>query len=499
MRIAIGSLFQESNEFVSLPTELDLFRNSYLYERDELFRLAGTNTEVAGMLAVCEEQGASVVPLTAAACVPSGSVSDACYAYLKEAILSPLRDAGAIDGVLLSLHGSMTVISEGDPEGDLLAEVRNIVGPRVPVVATLDLHAFVTPRMVMQATGLVSYTRYPHDDTYTTGERGATLLFDTLHGRVRPIMAMSSVPLVPVGSNGMTFGDGPMAHLTGRAREMEKESDVLSVSCCAVHPNNDQPDLSSTAVVITDNDPDLAADNARSLAVEFWERRHGFVPDILPVADAIEKGRDVDGPVLLVDTADCAGGGAPGDSVAMLRTLLDLDVTERTHVMVVDPDAAATCAEAGIGATVSFALGYHVDRKWGTPLPVTGVVRLVSDGRFLYTGGIYGGTFGMMGRSAVLEIGGTEVLIMSRPTYDWADEQYRSVGLDARQAKFIGVKNPMNYRYAYSGVAKASYVVNTPGPTPADIRRLPFKHRRRPFFPFDENINDLDFPVTLNR
>jgi microcystin degradation protein MlrC len=353
--------------------------------------------------------------------------------------------------------------------------------------------------MILQATGLVSYTHYPHDDTYTTGERGAALLFATLRGDVRPVMAMSSVPLIPVGSNGMTFGEYPMAYLTNRARELEQHSGILSVSCCAVHPNNDQPDQSSTAVVITDDDPDLAAETARSLAEEFWERRHGFIPDILPVADAVEKGRAIEGPVLLVDTADCAGGGAPADSVALLRELIELGVTERTYVMVVDSVAAAACAEAGIGQTVSFDLGYHVDPTWGTPLPVSGIVRLVCDGRFLYTGGIYGGTYGMMGLSAVLEIGSIDVLVMSRPTYDWADEQYRSVGMDARQAKFIGVKNPMNYRYAYSDVAKASYIVDTPGPTPADIRHLPFKCRKRPFFPLDEDIEDLEFPITINR
>ena len=115
-RIAIGSIFQESNEFVAVHTELDLFRNTYVYEGDDLFQLAGTEVEIAGMLAVCKQEEAEVVPLAAASCVPAGSLSDACYGYLKEAVLSPLRDADRVDGVLLSMHGSMTVVSEGDPE-----------------------------------------------------------------------------------------------------------------------------------------------------------------------------------------------------------------------------------------------------------------------------------------------------------------------------------------------------------------------------------------------
>ena len=499
MRIAIGSIFQESNEFVTVQTELDLFRNSYVYERDDLFRLTDADCEVAGMLAVCARENAEVAPLVAAACVSGGSLSDACYTALKDAMLTPLRDAGPVDGVLLSMHGSMTVVSEGDPEGDMLVAVREIVGPDIPVVMTLDLHAHVTRRMVEHATGLVSYTHYPHDDAYTTGERGATLLFETLHGDIQPVMALAKVPLFASGCNGMTFGDGPMAHLTRRARELERQPGILSVSCFQVHPNNDRPEMGSGAVVITDRDGALAERTALSLAEEFWTRRHAFVPDVLSVAEAVEQGREIDGgPVLFVDTADCAGGGAPGDSVALLRDLLALEIEERAFVMVVDPDAAQACADAGIGRTVSFELGYHIDPTWGRPLPVTGVVRLLSDGRFLYTGGVYGGTWGMMGLSAVLQIGGIEVLIMSRPTYDWADEQYRAAGMDVRQAKFIGVKNPMNYNHAYRDIAKATFIVDTPGPTPVDIRCLPYKRIQRPCFPFDENIEDLQIQVVVS-
>jgi len=498
-RIAIGSIFQESNEFVAVHTELDLFRNTYVYEGDDLFQLAGTEVEIAGMLAVCKQEEAEVVPLAAASCVPAGSLSDACYGYLKEAVLSPLRDADRVDGVLLSMHGSMTVVSEGDPEGDMLAAVRDLLGPDIPVVVTLDMHAHVTRRMVALATALVAYTHYPHDDAYTTGERGARLLFSTLHGVIKPTMALAKVPILAVGCNGMTFGDGPMAHLERRARELETHDNMLSVSCFAIHPNNDQPDMGSGAVVVTDADPDLAEETARSLATELWTRRHGLLPEVWSIEAAVTRGRAIEGgPILLVDTADCAGGGAPGDSVALLRGLISLNITERTFVMVVDPDAAQTCADAGIGQQVSLKLGYHMDPAWGKPVTVNGNVRLLSDGRFLYTGGIFGGTWGAMGLSAVLQVGAIDILIMSRPTYDWRDEQYRSVGLHAGQAKFIGIKNPMNYRYAYEDVAKASFVLDTPGPTPVDIRRLSYKKRSRPFFPLDDEMDDLEITVVVN-
>lgn len=392
----------------------------------------------------------------------------------------------------------MVTASQLDPEGDLLEGVRQIVGPDLPIVMTLDLHAHVTERMLRQATALVAFRRYPHDDAFSTGERGAGLLLQTVRGEVKPVMALAKVPIICGAGNGQTFGDGPMAHLKRRGRSLETQQDILSVSCFQVHPYNDLPGMGCGAVVVTDDDPTLAADAARALAAEFWERRKGFETEQLPVAEAVARGRAVEGgPVLLVDTADCVGGGAPGDSVALLRELLALGLNEPAFLMVVDAKAADACARAGIGQTVTLQVGYGLDATWGRPISVSGVVRRLSDGSFLYDGGLFGGVWASMGLSAVLQIGRIELLVMSQPTYDWGDEQYRSLGMDVRRAKFIGVKNPMNFRYAYREVMKAAFVVDTPGPTPALTRNLTYSRMQRPFFPLDEEIPDLDIAVVV--
>ena len=499
MRIGIGSIFQESNQFAATQTDLALFRNSYVHEGDALLQLAGTDCEVAGMLATCADAGAQAVPLLAARSVSGGALSDACYTELKETLLARLRAAMPLDGLILAMHGSMVTASQEDPEGDLLDAVRRIVGPDLPIVMTLDLHAHVTARMVSQANALVSFTHYPHDDTYSTGERGATLLLRTVQDDVRPVMALAKVPIICGACNGQTFGDGPMAHLTRRARRLEKQPGILSVSCFQVHPYNDLPGMGCGSVVVTDNDPALAANEAQALAAQFWERRRAFEVEHFTVAAAVARGRQVEGgPVLLVDTADCAGGGAPGDSVALLRELLALEVDEPAFLMVVDPAAAQACARAGIGQTVSLQVGYSLDPTWGQPVSVSGEVRRLSDGSFLYDGGLFGGTWASMGLSAVLQIGSIELLVMSQPTYDWGDEQFRSLGMDVRRAKFIGVKNPMNYRHAYRDLMKAAFIIDTPGPTPAHVRNLNYQRMQRPFFPLDEEIPGLEIPAVVS-
>lgn len=499
LRIAIGSMSNETSHFLTTMSTLEHWQNNYVLHQQDVFSLRGTDSEIAGMLTVLDRQAVEIVPLMAAGAVAGGPNTEACYQYLKAGLLTPLQAALPVDGVILALHGSMTAISEDDTEGDILAAVRQLVGENVPIIATLDLHAHITEKMIQNANGLVGYTHYPHDDAFSTGERGATLLLQSIQGKVKLTMAMAKVPVISSGVRGMTFGDAPMAHLTRRARELEADPAILSVSIFHVHPTNDLPGMGSGGLVITDGDLARAQDEAIGLAEEYWARRWAFEPEILSIETAIARGRQVaGGPILLVDTADCVGGGAAGDSVALLQRLLALQVTEPTFLMVVDPEAAQRCAQVGIGGQIALQLGYGIDASWGQPIPVSGVVRHLLDGDFVYTGGVYGGTRTSMGLSAVLAIGNIQVLIMSKPTYDWADEQFRTAGLDVRRAKFIGVKNPMNYQYAYEGIAKAAYIVDTPGPTPATMKHLAYKRLQRPFFPQDEDIPDLKPTVFIH-
>ena len=267
-----------------------------------------------------------------------------------------------------------------------------------------------------------------------------------------------------------------------------------------VHPYLDLPDLGSGGLVITDGDMEAAVRLAEEIARRYWDRRHDLEPLLYSPAEAIRLGLELEGgPVLLVETADCAGGGAACDSIATLKALLEHAGAEPSLAVVVDPAAAAMCHTAGLGADVSPELGHQLDPQWGRPIPVTGRVERLGDGRFQYSGGIWEQTWATMGPSAVLRVGAVRVLIMTQATYDWADEQYRSMDLDPREAKFVVVKNPMNYRFSYAGVARASFVLDTPGPTPATLRHVQFQQMQRPYFPADAEIPGLKPTILRGR
>lgn len=490
-RVAIGSIIIECNHLGGTPADIEHFRRSELrFGSEALGQKSGV---VGGMLGVLDDRGAEIAPLLVASACPSGPLTPECYLELKTDMLDRLSRALPVDGVLLPLHGAAAAEDVGDLDGDLLTAVRAMIGPQVPIVVTLDLHADVTEPMVRSANAILGWETYPHRDTFETGVRGAKMLMDILDGKCRPAMAMAKVPVMVSAIHGGTEGQGPFADVMRFAKSQEGRGGVVSTSAFLVHPYLDLPDMGGGGLVITDGDPQRARSLACEIAGMYWARRFDLEPKLYSPAEAIAQGLKIDGgPVLLVETADCCGGGAAGDSVATLRALLESHVTQPALVPVVDPEAAAECHRLGVGREAAFELGHKIDPKWGRPIPVRGTVITVSDGRFVYgAGGVWEHQEATMGPSAVLQVGAIQILIMSCPTYDWMDEQFRCVNADIRGAKFIVAKNPMNYQMAYAGVAKAAFVLDTPGPTPATMRHYPYRNLQRPYFPADQDIPGL--------
>lgn len=490
--IALGSIFIECNHFGGQPADMETFRRGGLFYGDELLALK-TGT-IGGMLGELRTANSDVRPLLAASACPSGPVTTDCWRELKTDLLNRLQESGPLDGLLLALHGAAAADGAGDLEGDLLESVRSVVGDTVPVVVTLDLHAHVTQRMIDHADALLAWETYPHADAFTTGERGARTLQAILDGKLRPRMVMAKVPVLVGAIHGHTQPPGPFADVMTHGKACEGRDGIWSVSCFLVHPYLDLPGMGGGALVVSHDDIGGARELARDLAGMYWDRRHDLEPTLLNPSEAVARGLEIEGgPVVLVETADCCGGGAAGDSVHTLRVLINHDA--ESIVPVVDPEAVEICRQGGEGAEVQLSLGHNVDSRWGEPLPVKGRVVRLLDGNFRYEGGIWDGQPGDMGPTAVVRVGSVNILITTHATYDWGTEQLDAAGLDARSAKFVVAKNPMNHRRAFADCIRAAFVLDTPGPTPATVRHLPFQQMNRPWFPLDtdcpQNIVEL--------
>ena len=310
-RIGVGGIFIECNHFAGHLADLSAFERSELLYGEEL---AAKNTGViGGMVSVLEQEDCEPVPLIYASACPGGVVEAQTYEKLKGELLSLLANADELDGILLCLHGAGSAQNAPDLEGDLVHAVRELEGDSVPIVATLDLHAHVTPELLTNADVLLAWETYPHADAFETGQRGARAIVDILAGRLNPVMAMAKVPVVVSAINGRTRLPGPFAEIMNEAKRVERQRDLYSVNPIMVHPYLDQPDMGGGVMVVANGNLAEATSIAQSLAEQYWEKRFAFQANTLSPREAIRRGSQLEGgPVLLVETADCCGGGAAG-------------------------------------------------------------------------------------------------------------------------------------------------------------------------------------------
>jgi microcystin degradation protein MlrC len=246
------------------------------------------------------------------------------------------------------------------------------------------------------------------------------------------------------------------------------------------------------AIVITNDDIEKAKNISLKFTKNYWDKRLEFEPELYLPEDAILDGLSKNSNVLLVETADACGGGAVGDSVQTLKKLLDLAPSEKSLTHVVDPKVVAQCLELGEGSELEILLGHQVDKQWGDPVEIKVKIEKITDGKFIYNGGIWDKAIGEMGLSALVSKGNIQILVSSFGTYEWNCEQFLSFDLKLDEYKFLVVKNPMNYKNTFSHINNI-YILDTAGPTPPTCKHLKFK---KMFTYFPKQL-DLKFEEVL--
>jgi microcystin degradation protein MlrC len=492
-RIALGALLFEGNTLSPVITDRADFASKYLVSGDEIpAKLASTNTEVGGALRVFRGADVDTVPLIATHGGAGGRVAGKAYRAFRDELLERLKSAGKLDGVYLALHGAFIAEGTDDAEGEILAAVAEIVGRDVPIAVSCDLHGHITPAMTRHAQILIGYREYPHDDTLETGARAATLLLRAIRGQIRPVSRFRRAPMILPAQRQRTKGDGPMREIIDLARAREIDGSVLAASYFCVQPWLDLPGVGVTAVAVADGDAAAADRVAEEMVRLHWQKRREFLVPTEKPADAIRKGRALSGfPVILADAADCVGGGASGDSSVVLRALLELAPDQSAAIHIVDPDTVTRAREAGVGGRFRARLGNRVAKGGGAPVEAEVMVeRVEPKAGFRYSGGLMGGVEASIGDAAVLSIGPIKILCASLSSYEYADEPFQALGIDARRVKFLVVKNPMNYQQAYAG-APGMFVLDTPGPTTCNLAAVAWRRMDRPCFPMEDGFEPV--------
>ncbi|WP_165367901.1 M81 family metallopeptidase, partial [Phytoactinopolyspora endophytica] len=478
----------ESNTFAPGRATLDAWRHAGILEGEQIRdAYAASEATLSGFFAYeAEQPEVELTPLVFAWLTPSGPSTSEAYDHLTGRMLDALAEQGPFDGVLLVLHGAAVAENAPDADGEFTRRVREAVGGEVPIGVTVDMHANISRQMVDHADVVTVYQTNPHVDAAEQGLACARIVGATVRGEVRPAMALEDPPLA-VNILRQGTHDEPMAGLLRIAQEQRRRPGVLSASVVEGFPYADVVQMGMTFVAVTDDDPALAADVARTLADAAWKVRDQLDAELTSVDDALRQAAAAgSGPVLLMDMGDNVGGGSPGDSTHVLHAARRLGIAGLI-MSINDAQAVAACTDAGVGERVEIQVGGRTDHRHGEPFPVTGEVITLADGEFDDPTPTHGGArYYNFGPSAgVRTDDGFLLAVHSRAAGTSSREQFRIVGIEPTDAKIIAAKGVHSPRAAFEPIASRLIWASTPGCTSADLSILDHQHRRSPMFPFE--------------
>lgn len=494
-RVLSAEFAHETNTFSCIPTGYDSFvaQDLFLDAPSAIKARGDSNTELAGFCDAARKHEWELVHVLSAIAQPAGPVTRDAFDRLTDPIVDAARQQrDRLDGILLGLHGAMVTDFSDDGEGELLARLRAVVGPDLPIAVTLDLHANVTRAMCRHANILVSYQTYPHVDMRRTGAQAGDILHRTMTGEIRPVVVRAHLPMIDEVNGGRTDVGAMLARLQ-RAREHEQHSDVFAVSINAGFARADIAEIGPTVTVVAQGDLAPQRLFAHELADDIWSQRHDVVNRFMDVGEAAQICRDHDHgerPIVVADYSDNPGGGAYGDATNLLAALLQVGVTDACFGPIVDPETVQQLQQTAIGASVPVRLGGKTDaRLGGGPLQLQATLLLRSDGRYFADGPMTGGLDKSWGPTVVLRVGGIDILVTTLAAQMLDLQQFRAFGIDPATKKVVAIKSMQHFRAAFEPIASRVIVCDSGALCSPHFADKPYYKVPRPLFPLDQEID----------
>ena len=482
MKIAVGGFHHETNTFAPEKAEYQDFVQAdgwpALTEGEQLFdTIEGMNLGISGFTTASMVEGYEPIPLLWCSATPCSYVTADAYERVAGALLNRLANTLPVDAVYLDLHGAMVAEHHQDGEGELLARVRSLIGPKIPLVASLDLHANVTKRMLSESDALVAYRTYPHVDMAETGERALRLL-EQVATSGKPAQSIQKldflIPLVWQCSL-----SEPCKGLYQSLRDLEdSQASVWSLSFAAGFPPADIHEV-GPAILSYGEDQESVDRAAESLAALVHSAEPKFGGKIYSPVEAVSYAQNSKlQPVVIADTQDNPGAGGNSDTLGMLRALIDVGAESAVIGLIYDPETAKLAHVAGEGNTIEASLG--AGSRWRGEAPLIGQfgVQTLGDGSFTATGPMFRGANMELGKMAVLRISGVEILVSSKKMQLADQSIFRHLGIEPSSRSILVLKSSVHFRADFTELAGEIIVAAAPGPNPANNLDLPFENVR---------------------
>ncbi|TMJ48519.1 MAG: M81 family metallopeptidase [Alphaproteobacteria bacterium] len=483
-RIAVGGFLHETNTFApTKATYADFVHGggwpSMARGADVLKVMRNINVGLAGFVEAAETNGWEIVPTISCAASPSAHVTRDAYERIVKVMIDDTAAAGPLDAVYLDLHGAMVTEHLDDGEGEILARVRRVIGNDLPLVASLDLHANVTPEMIEHADALIAYRTYPHIDMAETGRAAARHLALLLKTKQRFAKAFRQLPfLIPI--SWQCTNDEPARSIYRKLAGLQGDA-VPALSLAFGFPAADFAHCGPSVFAYgrTQQDADAAADKVAALVESHEGDFDGriYAPDE-GVRHAMELAKTATRPIVIADTQDNPGAGGDSDTTGMLRALVRNNASRAALGVIFDPESAKAAHAAGVGATLTLALGGKSGISGDAPYEASFVVEKLSDGKFVAPGPYYGGRDMDMGPSAALRIGDVRVVVSSHKAQLADQSMYRYVGIEPSEQAILVNKSSVHFRADFEAIAQELLICAAPGAMPANTADLPWTRLR---------------------
>lgn len=472
-RIGIVGVFHETNSFSAHPTEIEAFRPRWYHGEQILTVFSGSRTVAGGFLDENEAAGHVSVPVFATYATPSGPISRVTFDTILATIADALRFRAAdLDGLLLELHGDMDVEGSIDPEEEIAALVRGIMGDR-PLAAVLDFHANMAARRLDDVEVFVGYRENPHVDTYDRGREAAALLHRMLGGEEAPVRAHRGLGLIapPVAQR---TAIEPFASLDRRARELAAHPSIWSLT---VHGGYAYLDAGYTGMGFTafaDADGRAVAEEAVAELQELaLTLRTSFDADYPSAEEAVAEAVDRQGVVAIADTGDNINGGSPGDTT-WLAHAARAHPEARFLTSLSDPFALERLRGVPLGATTDLSVGGWAGPTSGEPLRGTATVLSRSDGVFRNEGPMATGARIDMGEACLVRLDNVDVVIQQRATQPNDPQLFLHLGIEPAEYDVVLLKGAAAIRAGWAPYAASFIDAGTRGETDSVLDRLEY-------------------------
>lgn len=496
-RVALLGLMLESNSFAPVTTKDDFLDRLYVAGDEFQAEMTAPASRLPTELrSFCSAMNGAVdwqaLPILIGLVEAGGPIDHSFYRQTLDDMRARLKAAMPLDAVYICNHGAMITTENRDPDGEIFAMVREVVGPDVPVVATLDLHGNVSDRMVEAADVVIAYRTNPHVDMATRGKEAAAALLE-MFGGLRPSSVLIRLPVTPPTVTLLTAA-GPYADLIDHGQSLI-DGDILNVSILGGFAYADTP-KNGLAILVTARSGKPAAEAlARRIADYAWKDHERYLPKLTSLDDAIaaavRAGRDPSlAPVILADVADNPGGGANGNTTYILEGLVRAGARGAVLGIFNDPALAEEARHLGEGATFRAVFNRVPPDGFSQTFAAEARVVRLRDGDCVGRRGFYAGRRLNLGTTALLDLGGVQVVVISIRTQCADPVFFEMMGLDIAAARSVTVKSRGHFRAGFDEFFGPDQVieVDAPGLSSPVLNRFDFRNLPRPVFPIDRDV-----------